>query len=321
MRSLPYICLLFLSCAPLWSRQVDVRPVAASGVNVARLQSQVEPAFEHVTKLTGLSDDADLTLVVVGGARSFSELAARDGVGMAAEGVLGYAIPAQRRIVLNVSGIRDRQMDPVGVLRHEIAHLVMGSSLRVAHPLWFEEGVAQYVESMALNELRENASASPFVDFKGLGDLDAALREEGRAGSAYVEAREVVRLIASKYGDDAFKQLMQLLAGGKGPFDEAFKQATGHTLGEFERFWLENYRARASSRTAGFFGRNLWWMLLGLVALLLPLCVLLIRMRGKSHIKRWEDMDKHYPSDPTWSYDHDEPEGFVPEDPDAWKQG
>ena len=310
------ICCVVLA-APLLAREVDVQSVGASAASVARLTAQVEPAFSHVETKTGLSDDEDLTLVIAGGAKGFADLAARDGVGMNAEGVLGYAIPSRRRIVLNLSGIHDRQLEPIGVLRHEIAHLVMGSSMRVAHPLWFEEGVAQYVESVALNELREAAGAASFIEFESMDDLEQSLRDEARAGAAYIEVREVIRLIVEKYGEGDFKRLMKQLERGKGPFDEAFESTTGASMKEFEAVWLADYQDRASDRTAGFFGRNLWWMLLGMTGLLVPLAVILLRMRGRSQVEHWEDVEKYYPSDPSWSYQQDEPDSFTPEDPDG----
>lgn len=314
------ILVLFLFGAALHARSVDVQNVNASESDVARLQSQVDAGFSHVKSKTGIDDQLDLQLVIVGGSRSFTELAARDGVGMDAENVLGYAMPGRRRIVLNLSGIRDRQLEPIGVLRHEIAHLVMGSALRTTRPLWFEEGVAQYVESVALNELREAAGVNPWVDFENLADLDHALREETRAGAGYIEAREVIRLIVGRYGEDKFFKLMSKLEAGQGPFEKAFEQITGDDIATFEAAWLEDRASRAGTRYAGFFGRNFWWLLLGLTALIIPLALVLMRMRGKTQLDQWEETEKYFPSDPSWSYAEDEPEGYTPEDPDAWKQ-
>ena len=314
------ILLLVISCATLGAREVDVRGVAIDDATVARLQTQIEPSFDVVYNKTGLADDHPLQLVIVGGANSFADLAARDGVGMNAESVLGYAIPGKRKLVLNISGIRDRQLDPIGVLRHEIAHLVMGSTLRTARPLWFEEGVAQYVESMTLNELIEAQGANPWVEFSSLADLDAALREEARAGQAYSEAREVIRLIVAKYGEKNFFRFMKLLEKGETPFDKAFEDTTGATLADFEPIWLADRKERSSARMAGFFGSTLWWILLGITALVIPLAVVLRRMRGKSQVDHWEEVEKYFPSDPSWSYTDDEPDGFTPEDPDDWQR-
>lgn len=314
------LILMLLLASALHARSLDVQNVAAAESDVARLQAQVEPAFSHVKTKTGLDDRLDLQLIVVGGSRSFAEMAARDGVGMDAESVLGYAMPGRRRIVLNLSGIRERQLEPIGVLRHEIAHLVMGSALRVERPLWFEEGVAQYVESVVLNELREAAGATPWIDFDSLSDLNQGLREEARAGAAYSEAREVIRLIVRRHGEEALKALLSRLEDGEGPFAEAFQQVTGESIAAFETTWLEDRHERAGARYAGFFGRNFWWLLLGLTALILPLALVLMRMRGRNQVAAWEETEKYFPSDPGWSYSDDEPEGYTPEDPDAWKR-
>jgi hypothetical protein len=46
-------------------------------------------------------------------------------------------------------------------------------------------------------------------------------------------------------------------------------------------------------------------VLLGLTGAMLPLIWLLRRRRGKSQVEIWEDQEKHYPSDPSWSYTDD----------------
>lgn len=303
-------------CGVLDARSVAVQSVNADDATVARLTAQVEPAFEHVETKTGLRDDEDLQLVVVSGARSFADIAGKDGVSMHAESVLGYAMPGRRRLVLNLTAIRERNLEPVGVLRHEVAHLVMGSALRTQRPLWFEEGVAQYVESVAVNELREAGGASPWISFDSLDDLSTSLRHETRAGPAYSEVREVVRLIINRHGEGALFKLMDELAAGV-EFATAFEAATGEDLAAFERAWQDDFESRSAARFGGFFGANLWWILLGLTGLLVPLVFLLRRSRGKAQVDQWEEIEKHFPSDPSWSYAEDE---YEPQDPDAWKK-
>jgi hypothetical protein len=207
--------------------------------------------------------------------------------------------------VLNLSGIRERQLEPIGVLRHEIAHLVMGSTLRVERPLWFEEGVAQYVESVAINELIEAQGTTPFDEYPDFADLDFALRQEGRSGAAYSEAREVIRLIVSKYGEKAFFRLLEALERGEGPFDAAFAKSTGEDIATFEAAWLEDRDSRRGARFASYFGTTFWFTLLGLTALLIPLALLLRRRRARSLVNHWEETEKLYPSDPSWSYAED----------------
>jgi hypothetical protein len=295
------LIILFIIGPALFGREIRVTSEGAGQATIARLQAQAEPAFEHIYNKIGVADEDPLFLQVVGTAAAFEQIARTDGVGMDAESVLGYAIPSRRRVVLNLSAITERGLDAIGVLRHELAHLVLGSQLRIERPLWFEEGVAQYVESVALNELREAAGTPSLASFDSLADLSAGLRQEGRAGAAYSESREVIRLIVARHGDEAFKRLMKALERGEGPFETAFA-AHCETLAGFEAAWLEDQSSRNQSKVARFFGGIFWWVLLGLTGAMLPLIWLLRRRRGKSQVELWEDQEKHYPSDPSWSY-------------------
>ncbi len=293
------LMLLVFACA-LDAREIRVTGEGAGQATLARLQSQIEPAFEHVANLTGIEDNAPVHLHAIAAASVFESTARDEGVALSAESVLGYAVPSQRRIVLNLSATTRRGLDPVGVLRHEIAHLVMGSQLQVARPLWFEEGVAQYIESVALNELIES-SAPAFATFDSLHDLSQGLRQDARSGAAYAESREAVRLINRRHGEDALHDLMRGLQRGPGPFEQAFEAATGENLAAFEAAWLEDQDSRAGSRLARWLGASMWWVL-GLPAVIIPLVWLLRRRRARSQVEMWEEQDKLYPPDPSWSY-------------------
>lgn len=317
---LTFMLLAVTLAAPLLARELRVESVGASDASVARLSARVDEAFEVIEKKTGLRDNEPVHLVVVGSAAQFAKLAANDGVGMHAESVLGYAMPGRRRVVLNLSGIADRQLEPIGVLRHELAHLVLGSALRVERPLWFEEGVAQYIESVALNELREGTGLT-LDDYTGFADLNAALRHEGRAGPAYGEVREVINLIVKRHGAEKFKALLQAMAQGDGPFEAAFERSTGESLAAFEAAWLAKRKSESGERWLAWLGATWWIWLFGITGLIAVGAVLLRRQRGKSQLAVWEDNEKHYPEDPAWSYHVPEEEGYTPEDDgDDWKR-
>lgn len=312
------LILLVALCTALPAREVRVTGEGAGQATLAKLQSQIEPGFDAIYNKTGIADDDAVHLHVISGSEAFARAAQADGVSMNAESVLGYAMPARRRIVLNLSGITERGLEPVGVLRHELAHLVMGSQLRVERPLWFEEGIAQYVEGVALNELREGGSPT-LGTFSNLADLEVALRDDNRAGAAYMESREVIRLIVARHSEQEFFALMKRLERGEGPFEHAFEQATGENLQAFEGAWIEDQNDRAGSRLARFVGGMFWWFVLGIGALAVPLIWLLRKKRGQSQVERWEEQEKYFPSDPEWSY-ADEPRDFTPPDPDAWRR-
>jgi hypothetical protein len=221
---------------------------------------------------------------------------------MHAESVLGYAQPSQRRIVLSFSAIDERGLEPLGVLRHEIAHLVLGSALPAARPLWFEEGVANYIENVALNALIEGSHyALVPASIESLDELDAALRDQ-RAGEAYPESRRVVQLIASSWGEGTLKKLLQALREPGADFAAEFKTATGAELAELEKRWQEQRNAESGTRVIVWLGANWGWLLFAGGAVLMVAALWIRRKRGKKQIEQWAEQDNLYPGDPAWSY-------------------
>ena len=295
------------------AREVEISNHGVPEHRVARVRAQVEGAFDHVRARTGLEDRYDIRLVLVAGERRFSEFAADDGVAMNAENVLGYAQPARRRVVLNFSAIDERGLEALGVLRHEIAHLVLGTQLRSPRPLWFEEGVANYVENIALNALREGshyALVQPSID--SLDDLSLALRDD-RAGAAYPESRRVVQLIAGKWGEPALRALIANLREPNIEFAAAFRDATGADLAAWETSWQEQRQAESDVRFVAWLGANWWWLLFAFAAVLMVAGLWIRKRRGRRQVAAWEEQEKHFPSDPAWSYTPAD-EGFSADD-------
>lgn len=297
------LIIVFATC--LSAREVDIQSVAALDADVARMREHVGLAFDKIEKMTGLADNGDLTLVLVGGARSFKETAKRDGLTMAAESVLGYAIPSKRRVVLNLSGVKDRQMDPIGVLRHELCHLVLGSSLRTSRPLWFEEGVCQYIESVTHNDLRESASASPVdPNFETLEQVSEGLRVSAHAGPAYTEVRHIIRYLVKRHGEAEFKSFLQELVDGK-KFETAFAESFGEDLPAFEAKWLEARKEWATGGLLGWLGLNFMMTSLMIGAFLLVIAVLVLKRRRRALLAAMEQQGRDHPDDPSWAYSDD----------------
>lgn len=308
-----YLLLILLLAPPLAARRVDFINLGVPEHRAARLQSQVESAFDHVEAKTGLDDRLDLQLTIVSGARQFAEIAAADGVSMDSESVMGYAVPARRRIVLNFSAMLEREVEPLGVLRHEIAHLVMGSRLRSPRPLWFEEGVANYVENMALNALREDAQVSLAPpDFQTLEDLSQGLRDQN-AGFAYPESRRVVQLIATQWGETRLKAVLAALQEPGIEFADAFRAGTGDDLAVLEQRWQKQRQEESRGRVVVWLGANWSWLLFAGGTVILLAGVWAVRRRGRQQIDTWEEQEKYFPSDPSWSYSQPD-EGYSSDD-------
>ena len=109
------LMLIFLLAAPLCGRSVATVALDVSAGRKLRIEAAVESAFEHVERKTGLKDDGDLALTLVGSAKRFADLASHDGVSLSGENVLGYANASSRRLVLNLAAIDERRLNELGV--------------------------------------------------------------------------------------------------------------------------------------------------------------------------------------------------------------
>jgi hypothetical protein len=305
MRTLLIILLL---AAPLCGRELHTVAIDISASRKLRIENAVEASFKHVEEKTGLADDRELTLTLCGNAKRFAALAQSDGVGLSTENVLGYADSAGRRLVLNLAAIDERQLNELGVLRHEIAHLVMGSALASKRPLWFEEGVALWVENMPLDALMESAGAgiSP-PQYDTLDQLDLGLRDNREAGAAYQQARGLLEILVTRHGEKRLQALLQRLRSPGVGFSTAFKEATGEELSVFEKAALGEIESRRQNFWVLFLGANWWWILFSIAAALMLFILLRRKQKGKTLIDQWEEQEKLYPSDPSWSYAQDDP--------------
>lgn len=300
-----WLLIFLLLAAPLCAREVSVVAMDVSHSRKLRIENAVDEAFAHVTARTGLQDEGRLELTLCGDAGRFGQIAAADGVSMSAENVLGYALPASRRIVLNLAAIDERRLSERGVLRHEVAHLVLESSLQSKRPLWFEEGVAQWVESVALDALIEAAAAQLPPEFASFEDLSLGLRDPRDAGAAYKQARNVVEFIVRRHGEDKLRDLLQRLRPPGVGFSAAFREACGEELSAFEQAALGELARKRQNALILFLGANWWWMLFSVAGLLALILWLKRRRRGQDTLERWEEQEKLYPSDPQWSYADD----------------
>ena len=176
---------------------------------------------------------------------------------------VGLAMPGGRAIV-----VRADAPDPLGALKHELAHLALHDAVRVRVPLWFDEGYAvvaagewDRMEALRLNLAVVRGAAGD------LQALDAALRQsESEAATAYALAGSAVLLLARSNPAQSLDALFAKLGAGTG-FEEAVGITTGYTLGTFERAWQKDLR-----RQYGWF---VWlvagggWAILGVVVLVL----------------------------------------------------
>jgi hypothetical protein len=205
----------------------------------------------------GRRDTGPIRLIVVAGEAQMRELTG----GRAPSWGAGIAIPGARTIL-----VRADARDPLGILRHELAHLALRRAVPVRVPRWFDEGYASYAagEWDRLDALQLNLTV-----MRGgapeLADLDAALR--GRAPDAeasYALAMSAVMELARRNPTRSLDPLLALLQSGV-EFPTALSRTTGLTEGQFADAWRRAVRSRYGLLTWAMAGG--FWALVALAVL------------------------------------------------------
>jgi Peptidase MA superfamily len=157
----------------------------------------------------------------------------------------GVTYPEARTII-----VRADLPDVAQTLRHELAHLVLRTTVHTRLPLWFDEGYAAWgsgevnrAESLELN-LAVAAGRIP-----SLVELDGMLRgSPGTADLAYALAASAVAEIARRPPRGGLDRLLIRLQANEG-FDSALEASTGLTPDRFDEAWQGALKRRYSLLT------------------------------------------------------------------------
>lgn len=128
----------------------------------------------------------------------------------------------------------------VALLQHEVAHVLIARAARGGEvPRWFDEGLAMAASRDTQFGDRTRVALAVLTDSRlPLARIDATFAGgSSEVESAYALARDVVRELLERHGQDAGARILAGVARGL-RFKEAFLEATGETLGTFEtRYW------------------------------------------------------------------------------------
>jgi len=126
------------------------------------------------------------------------------------------------------------------VLTHELTHAFIRANVPGHLPLWFEEGLAGHFEG-TLPEAALHTLRTAGGEFARLEDVSAALRGGTRVGAAYAAAALAVNEMVRLDGFWLPARTLDLMASGRS-FPEAFHDAAGMELTEFEERWVRAQR-------------------------------------------------------------------------------
>jgi hypothetical protein len=247
------------------------------------LAPAIEEAARALPRRTGLSLPARARVVVSGDVDTFGRLAGRP----ASSWLLGVARQMDGIAVLNGSLLKPGpERNAIGTLRHELAHLAMGTAAERGGPIprWFDEGVASwfaggYADFGPLDlapALTRRELTLPRLTFAFPDDLDGMR-------IAYAKSQLAIELLEEMQGSGTVAAIGSSLATGV-PFEEALVGATGIGSEELER----ELRRREAPHGVFFAVLRRALSPFLIMAFLTVVGFTLRRLRLRRRMRRWE---------------------------------
>ncbi len=158
--------------------------------------------------------------------------------------VAGYALPAERLILLRAVSAEGGLTPMRQVLRHEIAHLALHAATGGNVPRWLDEGYAQYVAGAWS---AEDAWRLRFLFLRGegaLGEISLRFpRQEESAQLAYLLSYTAAAELIAVAGEIGIERVFERLRAGE-RFDAALRGVYGITADQFEQRWRRTVASR-----------------------------------------------------------------------------
>jgi len=154
--------------------------------------------------------------------------------------------------------VPDQIPDFKDVLAHELSHIAMRTQLidnKYSVPQWFSEGLAIYVSGdlssaarAAVEESCRNGKLMTVAQMEGIlqRSTDPATNVN-EVSMAYAQSGMLMEYIATKYGNDSIKLIMQDFAP-TGDLDKAFMRRLGYTPEDINADWMMSLKGQLSAR-------------------------------------------------------------------------
>jgi hypothetical protein len=197
--------------------------------------------------------------------------------------------------IISVAIRRGAQIsDPVQTLRHELAHIALGTAIGPRAPHWLHEGFAyQHSNDWTWDRTETLAGMAWFGGIIPLGQLDASFpQEESPANRAYAQSYDFVGYLSRRgrwedKEDDGdrwpFRRFLTAVGGGA-DLDTAAMRAFGKPIGELFEEWRSDLTKRYLMAPIGLFGLALWV----LCAILLALAWFRKKRSNRRRLGQWE---------------------------------
>ena len=205
-----------------------------------------QKAIERQKKLFGISLAIPIRIIIYNSQNEFT-----DWHSVSLDWVGGEAFPD---FGITTQIVTSKLPDPYwlnAVIPHEISHLYLYQAAynpAAPVPVWLNEGIAQYNQFTDEGTAYMVKKAAKSGDLIPLTSLAAGFgqHDEARIRLSYAEGLSAVKYLVKTYGEDGLARLMADYRKGL-TTDEAFQDALGLSMGQFQQDWAESVGAPPGS--------------------------------------------------------------------------
>jgi hypothetical protein len=149
------------------------------------------------------------------------------------------------RLRVPLADLRTLRPEVVAIVSHELLHALLADATRDGAPRWFQEGLAQWVETGTLhvNPYPDLDAKGRIIAFPLIESILSGFAEPVLVELAYSEAHWAVDFVASRFGERGLRVLVDEFRAGADT-ERAIAALAGWSVAEFDR----ELRAWATSR-------------------------------------------------------------------------
>ncbi len=293
------LCIIMLTCLAAYGQQrltkgkITVVHPPRAGTQARTALALYEHSATRVKQLTSLPDPGHVTIELADSDIAYKAAFRRLRATGAPEYALAVAFSPENLIL-----IRSTHLRAIGggnlpeTLTHETFHLYLAAMLRRTGqgvPLWFNEGVAQWVAGQQinpqlLNRLRTDAKGNKLRSLASLSENFPP--DNGAISIAYAQSLSFIQWLQNGRSDAVEEILLSMKEGSS--FHAALLEAAGENLNRLEAAWHKDL-ARKRSFLKTFLSQLTLFSVLSLIALVAFLRYL---RKRKKLLRKLEEEDR-----------------------------